>query len=127
MSSMEETYLETLNALTRMRQLCNGQLSLPHMCVVGDQTSGKSSLLQCLTDIEFPVKSGICTRAPIVVQCSRQQKSKLEIRTGPSSTFEEIAKDGVAAAITKAQRCLLGDTNAKVSDKEITLRVHSTL
>jgi GTPase SAR1 family protein len=33
--------------------------------VVGEQSAGKSSLLRSLTDIPFPVKSGIGTHFPI--------------------------------------------------------------
>ena len=68
----DSPYLKTLDALSRMSDQCKGELALPMICVVGDQTSGKSSLLQCLTQVPFPVKSGICTRAPTVVQCRPQ-------------------------------------------------------
>jgi hypothetical protein len=39
--------------------------------IVGSQSSGKSSLLQSLTDIPFPVGSGCCTRFPIRVVSRR--------------------------------------------------------
>ena len=80
-TTMLETanYLKTLDALSRMRDQCQGELALPQICVVGDQTSGKSSLLQCLTLVPFPVKSGICTRAPVVVQCRRSETALCEI------------------------------------------------
>lgn len=32
--------------------------------IVGDQSAGKSSLLQSLTDIPFPVAGRLCTRFP---------------------------------------------------------------
>ena len=32
------------------------------LVIVGDQSTGKSSLLRSLTDIPFPVASGLCTR-----------------------------------------------------------------
>jgi ABC-type molybdenum transport system ATPase subunit/photorepair protein PhrA len=32
------------------------------LVIVGEQSSGKSSLLQALTDIPFPVGTGLCTR-----------------------------------------------------------------
>lgn len=32
------------------------------LAIVGEQSSGKSSLLQTLTDIPFPVGAGLCTR-----------------------------------------------------------------
>ncbi|KAI0151759.1 vacuolar sorting protein VPS1 [Xylariaceae sp. FL1272] len=37
-------------------------LDIPQLVIVGSQSTGKSSLLQNLTDIPFPVGSGCCTR-----------------------------------------------------------------
>ena len=117
------SYLRTLDALSRMRDQCNGELALPQICVVGDQTSGKSSLLQCLTGVPFPVKSGTCTRAPTVVQCRRKETPLCEIRGRPGAEFEAIELDDVSKAISKAQKALLPDGGPKVSQTEITLRI----
>ncbi|TEA16358.1 Vacuolar protein sorting-associated protein 1 [Colletotrichum sidae] len=38
------------------------KLDIPQLVIVGGQSTGKSSLLQSLTDIPFPVGSGCCTR-----------------------------------------------------------------
>lgn len=35
---------------------------LAQLVVVGEQNAGKSSVLRAMTDIAFPVKSGLCTR-----------------------------------------------------------------
>ncbi|KAJ5116023.1 hypothetical protein N7456_000371 [Penicillium angulare] len=37
-------------------------ISLPQLVVVGDQSSGKSSVLEALTKLSFPRDSGLCTR-----------------------------------------------------------------
>jgi len=37
-------------------------LTFPQLVIVGDQSTGKSSLLRTLTDIPFPVAEGCCTR-----------------------------------------------------------------
>jgi hypothetical protein len=37
-------------------------ISLPQLVVVGDQSSGKSSVLEGLTRLSFPRDSGLCTR-----------------------------------------------------------------
>lgn len=37
-------------------------ISLPQLVVVGDQSSGKSSVLEGLTQLPFPHDSGLCTR-----------------------------------------------------------------
>ena len=35
----------------------NSNINLPQLCVIGDQSCGKSSLLESLTKIKFPVNS----------------------------------------------------------------------
>ncbi|KAH8199941.1 hypothetical protein TruAng_005880 [Truncatella angustata] len=37
-------------------------IPIPQLVIVGEQSTGKSALLQSLTDIPFPVGSGLCTR-----------------------------------------------------------------
>ncbi|KAK4870797.1 hypothetical protein LT330_000034 [Penicillium expansum] len=37
-------------------------VNLPQLVVVGDQSSGKSSVLEGLTKLPFPRDSGLCTR-----------------------------------------------------------------
>ncbi|KAI0481409.1 vacuolar sorting protein VPS1 [Xylaria cf. heliscus] len=40
----------------------NRHVDIPQLVIVGGQSTGKSSLLQSLTDIPFPVGTGCCTR-----------------------------------------------------------------
>jgi len=92
---MSSNYLKTFvirRTLSHARSVQGRACSLPQIRVVGDQKSGKSSLLQCITGVHFPVKNGICMRAPTVVQCPRHSDSVLcEIRGKPGATFEEIS------------------------------------
>jgi GTPase SAR1 family protein len=37
-------------------------INLPQLVVVGDPSSGKSSVLEGLTKLKFPRNSGLCTR-----------------------------------------------------------------
>jgi interferon-induced GTP-binding protein Mx1 len=50
------------------------ELNMPQICVMGDQSSGKSSVLEALSGIPFPRGSGLVTRCPIrmVMKRSRQ-------------------------------------------------------
>lgn len=41
------------------------QLKMPQICVMGDQSSGKSSVLESLSGIPFPRGAGLVTRCPI--------------------------------------------------------------
>ena len=116
----DASYMDTLDALARIRDVCQGELSLPQLCVVGDQSSGKSSLLQCITGVDFPVKAGLCTRVPTLVECRRSETESCELRAG-SGAFTDVAVNGIAVAIAKAQQSLLGEE--KIGSTEITLRL----
>ena len=48
------------------------------LVIVGDQSAGKSSLLQSLTDIPFPVADRLCTRFPTRI-VSRRTPNEAEI------------------------------------------------
>lgn len=41
------------------------ELNMPQICVMGDQSSGKSSVLESLSGIPFPRGTGLVTRCPI--------------------------------------------------------------
>ncbi|KAH7008588.1 P-loop containing nucleoside triphosphate hydrolase protein [Ilyonectria destructans] len=60
---------------------CSKKLEIPQLIVVGGQSSGKSSLLQRLTGIPFPVGTGTCTRFPTRITSKRTPpKSKDSFR-----------------------------------------------
>jgi polynucleotide 5'-kinase involved in rRNA processing len=44
------------------RQGLNSIVELPQLVVCGDQSSGKSSVLEAITEIPFPRNENLCTR-----------------------------------------------------------------
>lgn len=65
-------YLKNLKVIQRIRDIAGGlSLNLPQICVVGDQSSGKSSVLKLITGVDFPVNAGTCTKCAIVVECKQ--------------------------------------------------------
>ncbi|KAL8748334.1 MAG: hypothetical protein Q9184_007384 [Pyrenodesmia sp. 2 TL-2023] len=56
----------------------NHDVGLPELVIVGDQSAGKSSLLQSLTDIPFPVADRLCTRFPTRI-VSRRTPERSEV------------------------------------------------
>src|ERR1700748_1397779 len=59
-SFLSEGQLELLNDIDKFRQ--HGLANLPQIVVCGDTSSGKSSVLEALSGIPFPIDSTICTR-----------------------------------------------------------------
>ncbi|CAF1276579.1 unnamed protein product [Rotaria sp. Silwood1] len=55
-----------LSAVDRMREILhNEKITLPEIVVVGDQSVGKSSVLEAISGIQLPRAQNICTRCPL--------------------------------------------------------------
>jgi len=89
-------YVKILEKIKEIRPLISGyNLQLPQIVVIGDQSSGKSSVLESLTGIKFPVSSGICTRCPIIVNCKNDKQIKENQFTinGKKVQIENLSKE----------------------------------
>jgi GTP1/Obg family GTP-binding protein len=60
------TLLDSIDQL-RLQGISN-YISLPQIIVCGDQSSGKSSVLEAISGVSFPVKSSLCTRFPTITE-----------------------------------------------------------
>ena len=69
-SSYNEKIRPILDAIDKLRRLKVTQegIPLPTIVVVGDQSSGKSSVLESLAGISLPRGQGICTRVPLIMR-----------------------------------------------------------
>jgi len=68
--------------------------------VVGDQSSGKSSLLEALTGLPFPVASQLCTRFATQVSFRRVPKHAQDVITisiVPAADADDIHKEKLAS------------------------------
>ncbi|PKS07314.1 hypothetical protein jhhlp_005916 [Lomentospora prolificans] len=84
-----------LRKIDQLRELNIGTMvPLPQMVVVGDQSSGKSSLLESLTNIPFPTDAELCTRYATQITSRRDIESRVEISLipGPSASAERRKK-----------------------------------
>lgn len=75
----------------------NSYLPLPQLVAVGDQSSGKSSLLESVTGIPFPRGQELCTRYATQITHRRisrdaQQRIDIKIIAGPNATQEHKEK-----------------------------------
>ncbi|CAF4776094.1 unnamed protein product [Rotaria sp. Silwood1] len=53
------------------------RITFPNVVVVGDQSSGKSSLLEALSLVELPKGTGIVTRCPLVLRLRNSKERKV--------------------------------------------------
>ncbi|KAK4971963.1 hypothetical protein LTR28_012659, partial [Elasticomyces elasticus] len=58
-------------------------LQLPQLVVCGDQSSGKSSVLEAITEIPFPRKENLCTRFATEIILRRARVETVSIRIIP--------------------------------------------
>lgn len=61
-------------------------LSLPRLVVCGDQSAGKSSVLEALTEIPFPRHDSLCTRFATEIILRRAPVNSLTIKMIPATT-----------------------------------------
>ena len=76
-------YTQRLSVINAIRETASKygrdvQINLAQMVVIGDQSSGKSSLLTELTGIPFPSKSGMTTKRPIVANTVNTSEESLQ-------------------------------------------------
>lgn len=65
---------------------CNvgDSVALPQIVVVGDQSSGKSCVLEGLTGLPFPQDSGLCTRFAIQITVRRSRDTHIRMSIIPA-------------------------------------------
>ncbi|XP_048017704.1 interferon-induced GTP-binding protein Mx-like [Megalobrama amblycephala] len=100
-------------------------IDLPSIAVVGDQSSGKSSVLEALSGVALPRGSGIVTRCPLELKLRKLKKgpwSGAISYRGHRETFYDPSK--VDNLVRKAQNELAGNT-VGISDEFITLEISS--
>uniref|UniRef100_A0A2N9G255 Dynamin-type G domain-containing protein n=1 Tax=Fagus sylvatica TaxID=28930 RepID=A0A2N9G255_FAGSY len=70
-----------LDAVDSLRDLMitKEDIQLPTIVVVGDQSSGKSSVLESLAGINLPRGLGICTRVPLIMRLQHQPLPQPEL------------------------------------------------
>ncbi|XP_038984915.1 dynamin-related protein 4C-like [Phoenix dactylifera] len=124
-SSFDDHIRPILDAVDRLRQLKVMQegIELPTIVVVGDQSSGKSSVLESLAGISLPRGQGICTRVPLIMRLQddpslSQPQLQLEYKDKAIHTSE----DGIADAINSATDDIAGSGKG-ISNAPLTLVV----
>ena len=90
-SSAAAALLDTIDSL---RELQVGEIvNLPQIVVVGDQSSGKSSVLEAISGLSFPTKGDLCTRFATELVIRRAPETKIDVRiiaNGPDSTSPRL-------------------------------------
>jgi hypothetical protein len=70
-------------------------IPLPQIVVVGDQSSGKSSVLEGLTGLPFPRDSGLCTRFATQITFRRAATKTISVSIIPGSSSSDEHQEEV--------------------------------
>lgn len=88
--------LEALNALDAVRAELRGRVSevqLPEIVVVGNQSSGKSSVLESVSRVPLPRGQGTVTRCPIQLRVRQSEAYKATVQdSGPLFNPHELPR-----------------------------------
>jgi GTPase SAR1 family protein len=77
--------MNLLNAIDALRAHGLGEITaLPQLVVCGDQSSGKSSVLQAISGVPFPRKANVCTRFATEVILRRARVVRMSVSIVPS-------------------------------------------
>ena len=85
--------------------------------MVGDQSSGKSSVLEGLTDLPFPRDNGLCTRFATQIVFRRAEKTSITVSIIPSPTADSKMKEKLRAFKIDHLTLLAGDEFVQVLSK----------
>jgi GTPase SAR1 family protein len=67
-------------------------IELPQIVVVGDQSSGKSSVLEAITGVPFPRNSGMCTKFPTQINLRKAPTTSFSVDLKPDLSHSEVDK-----------------------------------
>uniref|UniRef100_A0A8I3W7U2 Interferon-induced GTP-binding protein Mx2 n=1 Tax=Callithrix jacchus TaxID=9483 RepID=A0A8I3W7U2_CALJA len=125
-SQYEEKVRPFIDLIDSLRALGVEQdLALPAIAVIGDQSSGKSSVLEALSGVALPRGSGIVTRCPLVLKLKKQPHEEWAGRISYRNTELKLQEPSqVEKEIHKAQNIMAGN-GLGISHELITLEITS--
>lgn len=83
--------MDLLNSIDTLRsQGISHYISLPQIIVCGDQSSGKSSVLEAVSGVGFPVRSNLCTRFPTELVLRKHPHVGVRVSIVPHHTRSDV-------------------------------------
>uniref|UniRef100_A0A7N0TTQ9 Uncharacterized protein n=1 Tax=Kalanchoe fedtschenkoi TaxID=63787 RepID=A0A7N0TTQ9_KALFE len=123
-SSFNDHIRPLLDAIDKLRHLriTEQGIQLPTIVVVGDQSSGKSSVLESLAGISLPRGQGICTRVPLIMRLQNKASGGTELYLEFHEKILASDEENIAEAIRIATDEIAGNGKG-ISKTPLTLVV----
>ncbi|KAM0321796.1 hypothetical protein ACHAQA_009893 [Verticillium albo-atrum] len=94
-----QDHRDLLDIIDRLRsQGFSRYVDLPEIIVCGDQSAGKSSVLEAISGMSFPAKDGLCTRFATELVLRRDPTTSIKVSITPG---EESYSEGEKKALQK--------------------------
>ena len=112
-------FMELVTSTTHVKKY----IKLPMICVMGDTSSGKSSLLSALSMVQLPSSHELTTRCPILLQMTQSDETKATVSIQWSEKDNSVEVEPVhvldmtllPGAIIDAQNLILQQTKKQVA------------
>ncbi|CEI68181.1 unnamed protein product [Fusarium venenatum] len=132
---------DLLDLIDRLRsQGVSHYIDLPEIIVCGDQSAGKSSVLEAISGRTFPIKDGLCTRfaTELILRRSQEEGIKVSIIPGETRVGDDkerlerwqprarVKEDGLKAVTDEAKQAMATDSSSTGDFFQDTLRIELT-
>ena len=138
-SLQSKDHEELLNIIDHLRgQGISRYIDLPQLIVCGDQSSGKSSVLEAVSGLRFPTKDNLCTRfaTELILRRGPEEGATVTIVPGHNCSESEVKKlqafrpetvdlDDFASLVGDAEEAMGLDQNVRAFSNDV-LRVEIT-
>ncbi|KAK9912638.1 hypothetical protein M0R45_036491 [Rubus argutus] len=123
-SSYNDKIRPLLDAVDKLRSLMVMEegIQLPTIVIVGDQSSGKSSVLESLAGISLPCGQGICTRVPLIMRLQHHSSPEPELSLEYNGIVEHTDEVNISDDIVNATNAIAGGGKG-ISNTPLTLLV----
>ncbi|ONH94425.1 hypothetical protein PRUPE_7G015500, partial [Prunus persica] len=121
-SSYNHKIRPLLDAVDKLHNLnvTEENIQLPTVVVVGDQSSGKSSVLESLAGISLPRGQGICTRVPLIMRLKQSSSPQSELSLSYNGREDHTDEEHISEDIIKATNSIAGSGKG-ISNTPLTL------
>lgn len=120
-----------IDTIDNLRDLQVGEIvDLPQIIVVGDQSSGKSSVLEAISCVKFPIDSDLCTRfaTELILRKAVDKKFDVSIQVADNASLAQPfhktnGNMSAFSSIVKEAKQSMGINNGSMSFSKDILRV----
>ena len=119
-SAYDEKVRPLMDKIDQIRSILSSNddgITFPSVVVVGDQSSGKSTLLEALSLVELPKGTGIVTRCPLVLRLRKSIKRQVyHLHDGNKKTLLDESKLNIMKYIEEETKKLAGNNKNVVHE-----------